>query len=316
MNSEFRSPHSIFFVVGPTAVGKSEIAVKLAEQLGAEILNADAFQLYSGLDLLTAKPSAESLARVRHHLVGTFPLSESMSVARYLEVARHAVLDIQARGHAVIVVGGTGLYVRALAHGLSPGPASDLALRDELAALPAPEALERLRQMDPAAFARVDRRNPRRVLRALEIVILREAQPARESASDPYIAGIVPQPIPPTIGILLQRERSALHQRIASRTDEMFRRGVLAEVAAVSPDSMGPTAAQMIGWRECQACLRGQLSETESRAHIDAATRQYAKRQLTWFKREPYFNPVYLGDQTTIVEIREQVVRMSGSRKL
>jgi tRNA dimethylallyltransferase len=307
MNSAFKIPHSTFFLVGPTAVGKSDIAVELAERLGAEILNADAFQLYAGLDLLTAKPAADALRRVRHHLIGSFALSESMSVARYLEAARGAVAEIQSRGRPVVVVGGTGLYVRALTHGLSPGPASDLGLRDELAALPPAEALERLQRIDPAAFDRVDRRNPRRVQRALEIAVLRGTHPAAEHEATPLLPGIVPLPITRPIGFFLQRERADLHHRIMSRTDEMFRRGVLAEVAAVDPAEVGSTAAQMIGWRECLAGGRGELTDSEARHRIDAATRQYAKRQITWFKREVAFRPLSISPGDSPGEIAARI---------
>jgi tRNA dimethylallyltransferase len=306
MQSAIRNPKSAIFIAGPTAVGKSDLAIELAEQIGAEILSADAFQLYAGLDLLTAKPTADALRRVPHHLVGAFALSEPMSVARYLEAARGAVAQIHARGRPVIVVGGTGLYVRALIHGLSPGPASDLGLRDELAALSAADALERLRRIDSAAFDRVDRRNPRRVQRALEIAVLRGAQPADERETSPFLPGIISQPITHPLGFFLQRERADLHQRIESRTDAMFRQGVLAEVAAVDPATVGSTATQMIGWRECLACVRGEMTETEARSRIDVATRQYAKRQITWFKREAALCPLPLvaGDSARDVAAR------------
>ena len=312
MHSAFNIPHSAFFLVGPTAVGKSEVAVELAEHFDAEIVNADAFQLYAGLDLLSAKPDDDALAQVRHHLVGTFARTETMSVARYLAAARSAVADINSRGRRAFVVGGTGLYVRALTHGLTPGPASNPELRSALAELSLPAALERLRASDPVAHDRIDRQNPRRVLRALEVAILRDSQPPDEPAA-PILPGIVPQPFAPFLGVFLRRERIDLQQRIASRTDEMFRRGVLAEVAAVDPGSLGPTAVQMIGWRECLACTRGELSETEARERITLATRQYSKRQVTWFRRETCFLDHQLGPASSTEDLIDQFTTLASA---
>ena len=311
MPSDFHIPRSPIFLVGPTAVGKSEVALVLAEQMDAEIVSADAFQLYAGLDLLTAKPPAEALARVRHHLIGTFPLSEPMSVARYLAEARRCVEDISSRGRRVIVVGGTGLYLRALTHGLTPGPASDPALRAALAALPAAEALEQLRSRDSVAFERVDRNNLRRVQRALEIAMLSAAVGPAERAN--YLAGILKPSSSRPLGVFLQRDRAELLDRIARRTNEMFRHGVLEEVAAIDPASIGPTAVHMIGWRECLACVRGKLREVEAREHITIATRQYAKRQLTWFKRETDFAPLALTPDESVATIAARVGAAVGT---
>ncbi len=305
MQSEIRNPQSPIFLVGPTAVGKSEVALALAEQMDAEIVSADAFQLYAGLDLLTAKPSAAALARVRHHLVGTFPLSEPMSVARYLTEARRCVEDICSRGRRAIVVGGTGLYLRALTHGLTPGPASDPALRATLARLPAEVALHQLRAVDPAAYERVDRNNLRRVQRALEIATLRGAAGLADRAH--HLPGILPSSAPHPLGVFLQRDRVELLDRIAHRTDEMFRCGVLDEVAAIDPASVGPTAGYMIGWRECLACLRGEITEAAARERITIATRQYAKRQQTWFKRETDFVPLALSPEESAAETATRV---------
>jgi tRNA dimethylallyltransferase len=216
-----------------------------------------------------------------------------------------------------VVVGGTGLYVRALTHGLTPGPASDQALRDELAALPDIEALDRLKRADAAAYERIDRRNPRRVQRALETAILRRAQPADEIGANSTLDGIVETSGDSPLGIFLQRDRVDLHRRIAERTDEMFARGVLAEVAGIAPESVGPTAAQMIGWRECVAVGRGEMPLAEARVRINAATRQYAKRQTTWFKRETAFLPLMLepGDsaRATAARIAEDWAQLRSS---
>lgn len=273
-----------FYVVGPTASGKTELALALAEAWDAEIVSADAYQLYEGLDLLGAKPEPAELSRVRHHLIGTVPLGEPMHAVRYRELAR-AVLDgIAARGKRAIVCGGSGLYVKALTHGFDAGATPDPARRAAWAALPLEELVARLEALDPVAAARVDLRNPRRVLRALEI--------AADGGSGRAAWQTDEASAPAPCGIFLQRERSELHTRIARRTRRMFERGVLDEVAAARAAGLGPTAAQMIGWEECCACLDGTLSRPAAEERIVIATRQYAKRQHTWFKREPLFEPV------------------------
>ena len=302
MRSAIGNPQPALVIAGPTAVGKSEIATELAERIDAEIINADAFQLYAGLDLLTAKPDARARKRVRHHLVGEFALSESMSVARYLEFARAVVADIRSRRKAIVIVGGTGLYVRALIHGLSPGPAGNNEARQEINALTDREAIEFLQREDPAAYERVDRRNPRRVQRALESARLRG-----RSAPTEMMPGILATPAGAKVGVVLQRDRAELHHRIARRTAEMFQLGVLAEVSALDPARVGPTAAQMIGWRECLACARGDISEDEARARIESATRQYAKRQTTWFKRETALQPMLLMPDDSAAEVARRI---------
>ncbi|MBS0657656.1 MAG: tRNA (adenosine(37)-N6)-dimethylallyltransferase MiaA [Verrucomicrobia bacterium] len=272
-----------FYVVGPTASGKTELALALAEAWDAEIVSADAYQLYAGLDLLGAKPEPSELARIRHHLIGTVPLGEPMHAVRYRELAVAALADIHARGRRAIVCGGSGLYVKALTHGFDAGASPDPARRAAWAQRPLAELVDQLRARDPAAAERIDLRNPRRVLRALEIATDGgSARAAWEPNAEP----------PAPVGVFLQWERAELHARIAARTRRMFERGVLAEVAAARAAGLGPTAAQMIGWAECCACLDGQLAPAAAEERIAIATRQYAKRQHTWFKREPIFQPL------------------------
>ena len=163
---------SSFLILGPTAVGKSDIAAAVAERCGGEIVSADAFQVYAGLDLLTAKPTAEVRARVRHHLVGEIPLTQSWDVAQWLDAARSRIAEIHARGHVAIVAGGTGLYIRALTRGLADLPPASPELRAELEAQPLAELARRLAELDPEGASRIDLKNPRRVVRALEVCLL------------------------------------------------------------------------------------------------------------------------------------------------
>jgi len=286
----------VFFLAGPTAVGKTDVALAVAEVCGGEIVGADAFQVYRGLDLLTAKPSGEALSRVPHHLVGSVPLEESFDVGRYREEALVAIAAIRGRGRLPIVAGGTGLYFRALPRGPADLPAPSPELRAELNALPLAEALARLESVDPQAAAQVDRRNPRRVVRALEVCL---------STGKPFSSFRHEWEHAPAFhGVLLERSREELVSRIDLRTEALFAAGVVEEVrAAVEAGNVGPTACQAIGWREITALLRGECSRAEAVAAIAQATRRYAKRQVTWFRREPMFTPVGLTDAPGALEV-------------
>jgi tRNA dimethylallyltransferase len=273
-------------------VGKSSVALELAGRLGAEIVGADAFQIYAGLPILTAQPDEEALRRVPHHLVGCVPLAEAFDVQRYAVAARAAIEDILARGRPVIVAGGTGLYFRALIDGLSPTPAADPVLRAELEEMPLPALIERLRAADAAAPAQVDLRNKRRVTRAIEIVEL-SGRPLGE-----FRAASRGQ----AQGLLLVRDREDLRRRIEASVRGMFDRGVEDEVRAASALA-GPTASRAIGFVEIQALLAGRLTRAECEERMIVATRQYAKRQLTWFRGQTSFPTLDLtGMQTSAVE--------------
>ena len=161
-----------FFIVGPTATGKSEIAADVAREVGAEIVSADAFQIYRGLDLLTAKPDLSMLAKAPHHLIGTVPLIEAMNAEKYRRVAMRAIEEINLRGYVAIVAGGSGLYIKALTHGLAPLPESDPELREKLNAMSLDDLHSQLAKLDPEAVQKIDTKNRRRLVRALEICLL------------------------------------------------------------------------------------------------------------------------------------------------
>lgn len=271
------NPHPPFFLLGPTAVGKSGIAADFAERIGGEIVGADAFQIYAGLDRLSAKPSPELLARVPHHLIGEVPLAAAFDVAQWLARARECIAAVAARGRVPVVCGGTGLYVRALTHGLAPLPGADAALRASLENEPLPALVERLLSLDPASA--VDMRNPRRVIRALEVCLL-TGRPFSSFRTE-WSGEIAPR------GFILTRARDELHAAIQSRTEAMFAAGVIDEVAATG--EVGPTAAQMLGLAEIRAHLAGKTTRDHCIESIALATRQYAKRQLTWFRKERAF---------------------------
>ena len=277
------------FIVGPTATGKSEIAADVAREAGAEIVSADAFQIYRGLDLLTAKPEAQSVAKAPHHLIGMLPLSEEMNAEKYRRDAMRGIEEINSRGRLAIVVGGSGLYIKALTHGLAPLPESDPKLREKLNAMSLDNLRAQLVELDPEAVKKIDIKNRRRLVRALEICLI-TGKPASE-----VVAGVGDSgpgsSIPPT-GVFVFRDRNELYERINQRVKAIFERGVIEEVRAAAVTSA--TASQMIGLREIRELLAGKKSLPKCIAEIQQATRRYAKRQLTWFRRQSNFLPLNL----------------------
>jgi tRNA dimethylallyltransferase len=287
-----------FFIVGPTAVGKSEIAAQVAQRLGAEIASADAFQIYRGLDLLTTKPDRTTRAKAPHHLIGAIPLSEEMNAEKYRALAE----EIIGRGKPVIVVGGTGLYVKALTHGLAELPGADLKLRGKLELATSEELFRSLRAFDPDGAEKIDRRNRRRLIRAVEVCLLTGKPVSKQRVQ-------WSQSLPEN-GILLSRERPELYARINQRVEEMFAAGVVEEVRVAT--NLGSTAEKTLGLREIRALLAGEISRAECIAKIQQATRRYAKRQLTWFQRQTNFSPLNLSAHRTSEAV--ELISQSAAR--
>jgi tRNA dimethylallyltransferase len=279
-----------FIIVGPTATGKSELAADVAREVSAEIVSADAFQIYRGLDLLTAKPDASTLANAPHHLIGTVPFTEAMNAEKFRRLGLRAIDEINSRGRLAIVVGGSGLYIKALTHGLAPLPESDPKLREKLNAMSLDNLRAQLVELDPEAAKKIDIKNRRRLVRALEISLI-TGKPASE-----VVAGVGDSGRPESIirakGVFVFRDREELYQRINQRVETMFARGVIEEVRAAAVTSA--TASQMIGLREIRELLAGKKSIPQCIAEIQQATRRYAKRQLTWFRRQSNFLPLNL----------------------
>ncbi len=280
------------FLVGPTAAGKSAVALELARTLGAEIVSADSMQVYRGLDIGTAKPTAEERTLVPHHLIDVCEVSEAFDVKQFIEMASSAIADIHPRGKHALVVGGTGLYVRALRHGLFEGPARNEKLRSRLEKMTADELFEELQRVDSITAERIDRHNPRRLVRALE-VFYETGHPISKLQKE--WGGEAGDLAPP--GFMLNRDRKDLHARIEKRIDEQIASGWVDEVRQLLEIGLekNPTAMQAAGYQELAAHVRGNLPLTEAAVLIKTRTRQLAKRQLTWFRRETQLDWLDIG---------------------
>jgi len=277
---------NVFYICGPTASGKTALALRMAEELDGEIVNADAFQLYRGLEIVSAAPSAEERAIVPHHLYGVLAPTDLADAGSYMRIAKPVIQEIQSRGKTPIVTGGSGLYLKFLTHGPSPLPTGDSELRAALDARPLAELVEELKQLDPAEAARTALQNRRFVSRALEICLLTggKASELRDQWETKT------RNISATLrGLVIQRSRPDLHARIAQRTRAMLDGGALEEVAAL--EKVSTNLEKAIGFREVRALLAGETDRDTCEDLINAATRQYAKRQETWFRRENWLIP-------------------------
>jgi tRNA dimethylallyltransferase len=281
------NPVSPIFLAGPTAVGKSEIALTLAEQFGGEIISVDSMQVYRGLDIGTAKPSPADRGRVSHHLIDICDLTESFDAAQFIRLAQKAVAEIQSRGHVPVFCGGTGLYFNAFLSGLGEAPSANPELRAELEALPFEVLLRELRERDPEAYEKIDKQNPRRVVRAVEVIRLtgkKFSEQRAEWKTEKAESGMRKA----ENFFCLTRQQADMHTRINARVDEMFRRGLVEETRELLQRGLeqNQTAMQAIGYRQVVEHLRGEHSLAETIEQVKIRTRQFAKRQLTWFRRQ------------------------------
>ena len=278
----------ILIICGPTASGKSELALRLAHALDAEIVNADSMQIYRDLAIGTAKPSQDQQAEIRHHLIDIVDPDQPFSAADFAAAADVAIRDILSRGKRVIVVGGTGLYIRALLNGLvdSPSGAGELrqTLQDEAGRVGNEAMLERLRQVDPELAAGLHPNNLVRIIRALEVYQLTGAPLSRYQKEHAFATRRYE-----TLQIGISVDRGLLYQRIDERVERMLADGLLNEVSALLAAGFGRDlkAMRSIGYKEAVAHLCGELSADEAATLIKRNTRHYAKRQLTWFKADP-----------------------------
>ena len=281
------SAGSVLVLAGPTGVGKSALAIQVAQQVGAEIVSADSRQVYRGLDIGTATPTPEAQQGVPHHLLDELDPTQPVTAGWFARRAAEAIAEIQGRGHPVLVVGGSTLYVHALVAGLADLPSLDSALAAELSQIAEhPEGrqalYDELRRADPEAAATLDPSKSQRLVRLVGLVRQTGAPVSRrwrEAASAPL----------PTRLVVLDRPRPALYQAIDARVDDMLEGGLLEEARAVLrrwPDAQGVLEAT-IGYRELLPVLRGERDLDDARRLIQRNSRRYAKRQLTWYRRYP-----------------------------
>ena len=281
-------------IVGPTASGKTGLGIAVAKALArkgeqAEIINADAYQMYRGMDIGTAKASLEEQAQVRHHLIDIIEPDDAMSVARFQELAREKIAELQARGVRPILVGGSGLYARAAIDDIS-FPGTDPQVR---------KALEELKAKDPEAAARMDPHNPRRTIRALEVI---EVTGRPYSASLPHYRYVIP-----TVQIGLDLPREELDRRIDIRTKQMLEGGFIEEVERIRP-KLGITAAKALGYQQVVDYLDGLRDLNDTFMDIAQKTKRLARKQMGWFGRDPRIhwlqalNPALLDNAMAIIE--------------
>ncbi|MEM9281362.1 MAG: tRNA (adenosine(37)-N6)-dimethylallyltransferase MiaA [Verrucomicrobiota bacterium] len=265
------------YLTGQTGSGKSAVALELARRIpNAEIINADAFQVYRGLEIVSAAPSPEERQNLPHHLYGHLLPQEACDAASFAKMAQKKIDEVSERG-TPLVVGGSGLYLKAITHGLAETPPGDPELRKALDAKSLDELVSQFQQLDPEGAARTNLKNRRYVTRSLEICLLTD-QPA-SSLKNKWLR------VNPDLSIVyLQREREDVYRRINERTRLMFTAGVIDEIASLG--QLSTTAAKAIGVREIKALLAGELEEEECISQIQQATRRLAKRQETWFRRE------------------------------
>lgn len=301
----------VIAVVGPTASGKTALGAALAKKLNGEIVSADSMQIYEGLDIATAKPTQEEMQGIPHHLISVIPRNRSFSVAEYVTLAGETIADIAARGKLPILVGGTGLYVDSLLGGMRfSEEGNDPKLREELYARAEQEGREALHAqlalLDPEAAAAIHPNNVVRVVRALEVCIssgrtFSEIKAENAAAPSPYDSVLIGLDYP---------NRDILYTRINRRVSAMFRQGLLEEAHAVWKAGDFGTAANAIGCKELIPYFENRASLDECMDKIRQETRRYAKRQLTWFRRNHQINWLKLGECDEVQEILEKAEKM------
>lgn len=303
------------FLAGPTASGKTAVALVLAERIGGEIIALDSMSLYRGMDIGTAKPSRDEQARVPHHLIDVIDPHEDYSVAEYVSAAGEVCREIVERGRIPLFVGGTGLYLRAVLRGVFEGPAADWEFRRRVERdidARGPEAVfVELRRIDPASAERLHAHDTRRVIRALEIHHV-TGRPASELQQE----GPLPVGLRPRFVDWLSPPRDRLHDRINTRVDQMMERGLLDEVRELmdADRSLSRTARQALGYKELIDFLETRCDLAEAVDAIKTRTRQFAKRQCTWFRNLEECTEVSMHGEETAEQLAEILITSPDDR--
>lgn len=296
----------VLALAGPTASGKSAVAATLAQACDAEVVNLDPYQAFAGMEILTAQPSPAERSLAPHHLYGFLDPTEERDAAGFAKLAENAVADIRARGKMVVLVSGSGFYLRAFAGGLDQGlPAPDPELRSRLEARTLDSQLDELRKLDPEEWQRIDRMNPRRVTRALEICLL-SGQPAsslRQSRRN--------RPDAPT-SFCLWPEAEILKARIRARSTRMFGPALADEIDTLENLPLGRAASTTLGLSTARSWRAGHLSEPNAVEELSTLTWQYARRQRTWFKKAEEFARVETGEDESPDDIAVRIRSRAG----
>jgi tRNA dimethylallyltransferase len=275
--------NKVLILLGPTAVGKTGASILLAKALDTEIISADSMQIYRHMDIGTAKPSKEEMSVVKHHMIDILEPSEAFSAGKYIEQVVPIIKGLHERGKAPVIAGGTGLYIRALTRGIFAGPSADWVLREKLLSGEEKDkgSLYRtLLKVDPEAAARVMPSDTRRIVRALEVCLKTESAISELQQK-------LTSPLPyDFIRLGLTRQRKELYRLIEERVDSMLARGLVEEVRNLLALNPGKTALQAIGYKEVISFLHGEISMDEAVRLIKTRSKNYAKRQFTWFRRE------------------------------
>ncbi len=302
--------HNIICIAGPTASGKTGLAVELAKELGGEVISCDSMQIYKRMDIGTAKPTKDEMQGIPHHMLDVAEPQEDFSVSRYCEIADPILQDILARGKTAIIAGGTGLYMDSLMKGNAFAPCPATGCRERLEAqadeIGMVAMLEKLRAIDPETAARLHPADRKRILRALEVF---QETGETITAHNKRTQAIPPKYTPIYLGLDFA-ERSQLYRRIDLRVNLMMQQGLLEEIQALLASGIPEkcTAMQAIGYKEFVAALRGDISVEEAVAQVQLASRHYAKRQLTWFRRNEKMRWLIRREESEILTMARQVL--------
>jgi len=289
----------VIILLGPTGVGKTGASILLAKELDTEIISADSMQIYKGMDIGTAKPTKEERALVRHHMVDIVEPSESYSVGKYIETIAPIIDALYKKEKIPVIVGGTGLYIKAITRGIFSGPSADLELREKLLSVEKEEKgslYSYLSNIDTEAAQKIQKNDTRRIIRAIEVCL-------KSNGKISLMQETLTKPLPyEFIKIGLTRERIELYEVIEKRVDSMIRSGLIEEVERLLKTNPGRTPLQAIGYKEFAMFLQGEIAQEEAVRLVKRNSRRYAKRQFTWFKKENDINWI---DITGAYESRE-----------
>lgn len=299
----------VIILLGPTGVGKTGASILLAKKLNTEIISADSMQIYRHMDIGTAKPSVEEMEGIRHHLIDIIEPSEEFSTGKYIEMVVPIIEDLIQRGKIPLIVGGTGLYIRAMTKGLFKGPSADWSLRKKLLEM---EERERgslysyLRELDPEASVRIMPSDTRRIIRAIEVCLK-----MKRGITD--LQKRLTEPLPYDFVLIgLKRERKELYRLIEERVDRMVSSGLIDEVKKVIRMDPGKTALQAIGYKEMIAYLNSNITFEEALRLIKKRSKAYAKRQFTWFRRDEAIRWIDVTGLFTPLEIYRAIANSLG----